>query len=149
MSRYEPPPVPPPAEAAARTRALRRRPRSRERRGAAAGDTDAAWDAAMVSGSGSESSRSVPRAVVGTEEAEEQKSVEGKKRERGVGPVAADVELSKWRRLWCVSRRPTCHHIQVKEALDHWNCPDGPGCLVLDDLFMVLLEADLCLLVFY
>jgi len=148
MSRYEPPPAPPPAEAAARTRALRRRPRSRERRGAAAGDTDAAWDAAMVSGSGSESSRSVPRAVVGTE-AEEQKSVEGKKRERGVGPVAADVELSKWRRLWCVSRRPTCHHIQVKEALDHWNCPDGPGCLVLDDLFMVLLEADLCLLVFY
>jgi len=73
----------------------------------------------------------------------------GRKGGGGVGPVAADVELSKWRRLWCVSRRPTCHHIQVKEALDHWNCPDGPGCLVLDDLFMVLLEADLCLLVFY
>ena len=82
-----------------------------------------------------------------------QKSVEGKKRERGVGPVAADVELSKWRRLWCVSRRPTCHHIPGKGALDHWNRSDGPGCLVLDDLFCfshpVLLETDLCLPVFY
>jgi hypothetical protein len=25
-----------------------------------------------------------------------------------VGPLTADVEASKWRRLWFVSRRPTC-----------------------------------------
>lgn len=40
------------------------------------------------------------RAFAGGEAAEgEGESVEGKKRDRGVGPVSADVEPSKWRRL--------------------------------------------------
>jgi hypothetical protein len=106
MSRYDPPPLPPPAEvaaAAARKRALlwctlappRRRRRSR--RGAAE-ETDAALEAAIVCG-GLLSIRTEVGECAGVEE-EECGGGEKPKRERGVGPVSADVALSKWRRLW-------------------------------------------------